>query len=196
MPTIAWSPSIRAISVAQIGTPRMKFLVPSIGSITHTRLPGPAGASVAPNSSPSTPSRGRARVSVPRSARSTAVSASETGVRSGLASTRRSSARNRAIATASAASASTWESARSSAYPAMTGNLAGSGPRTGPYRDAGAAGGHGTHGGPLGRIRRYRDLRGSRYHQPRPAEHGEVGRGDQPPVAHRPDRIPGGYQHP
>ena len=99
----------------QIGTPRTKFLVPSIGSITHWRLPGPAGASVTPNSSPSTPSRGRARASVPRSARSTAVSASVTGVRSGFASTRRSSARNRAMDTASAVSARTWDRARSSA---------------------------------------------------------------------------------
>ena len=72
------------MSVPQIGTPRTKFFVPSIGSITHCRLPGPAAASLAPNSSPSTPSRGRVRASVARSAFSTAVSASDTGVRSGL----------------------------------------------------------------------------------------------------------------
>ena len=42
-PTTGRSPSISAIRVAQIGTPRTKFLVPSIGSITHRRPSGPAG---------------------------------------------------------------------------------------------------------------------------------------------------------
>jgi hypothetical protein len=93
----------------------MKFLVPSIGSMTHCRLPGPAAGADSPYSSPSTPSRGRARASVERIAFSTAVSASETGVRSGLAATCKSSARNRAIEMESAVSASRWARARSSA---------------------------------------------------------------------------------
>jgi hypothetical protein len=93
----------------------MKFLVPSIGSITQCRLPEPAAGADIPYSSPRTPSRGRARASVDRIAFSTAVSASETGVRSGLDSTCRSSARNRAIDIESAVSASRWARARSSA---------------------------------------------------------------------------------
>src|SRR5439155_16800291 len=54
-----------------------------------------------------------------RSAFSTAVSASDTGVRSGFAVTCRSSARKRATDTESAVSASTCARARSSAYRAM-----------------------------------------------------------------------------
>ena len=45
-----------AISVAHTGTPRTKFLVPSIGSITHWR---PVNSVVPPNSSPNTESSGR-----------------------------------------------------------------------------------------------------------------------------------------
>ena len=60
-PATTSSPSISAIRVAQTGTPRTKFLVPSIGSM-H---PAPrARDPVAPNSSPVTASRGRARDSV------------------------------------------------------------------------------------------------------------------------------------
>ncbi len=105
-------PSTRsATSVAQTGTPRTKFLVPSIGSTTHCRGLSPTS----PSSSPSTASPGRRPARVRRTCASTAVSASLTGVRSGLAATRRSCARNRARVCASAASASSWASARSSA---------------------------------------------------------------------------------
>ena len=38
-PATTSSPSIRAISVAQTGTPRTKYLVPSMGSMTHRRGP-------------------------------------------------------------------------------------------------------------------------------------------------------------
>src|SRR5918999_3464450 len=113
-PTTTPSYSIRAISVAQTGTPRTKFLVASIGSITQHRAPWP----VLPYSSPSTASRGRARLSVPRIDSSTARSASLTGVRSGLVSTRKSSARNRRVVMSSPASASTCARRRSSVYPA------------------------------------------------------------------------------
>ena len=50
-----------AINVAHTGTPRTKFLVPSIGSITHCL---PLKVVVPPNSSPSTGSSGRSRDSV------------------------------------------------------------------------------------------------------------------------------------
>ena len=86
-PTDRLSPIIKAIRVAHTGTPRTKFLVPSIGSITQRRGPQP----VSPISSPCTASRGRARLRVRRMACSAAVSASDTGVRSGLAVTCRSS---------------------------------------------------------------------------------------------------------
>ena len=43
--------------MAQTGTPRTKFFVPSIGSTTHCREPWPVGS----NSSPTTASRGRVR---------------------------------------------------------------------------------------------------------------------------------------
>ena len=81
-PTTGLSPIIKAISVAQTGTPRTKFLVPSIGSTTQRRGPQP----VSPISSPCTASRGRARLRVRRMACSAAVSASDTGVRSGFGS--------------------------------------------------------------------------------------------------------------
>ena len=63
-------------------------------------------AAEAPNSSPRMSSLGRSRARIPRKVRSTSVSASETGVRSGFDSTRRSRDRNRAIAIESAVSAS------------------------------------------------------------------------------------------
>ncbi len=56
-PTTGTPLSTNAIRVAQTGTPRTKFFVPSIGSMTHCRAPRP----VVPNSSPSTESRGRVR---------------------------------------------------------------------------------------------------------------------------------------
>src|ERR671920_807447 len=112
-PTTGSSPSMRAMSVAQTGTPRTKFFVPSIGSSTHLREPCP----VVPNSSPITASRVRARLSVIRSISSTARSASVTGVRSGLVSTFRSWARNQSRLIESAWSASTWASRMSSLKP-------------------------------------------------------------------------------
>src|SRR5689334_13312488 len=113
MPTTASSPSNRAMSVAHTGTPRTKFFVPSIGSSTHRREPWP----VVPNSSPSTASRVRARLSVIRSCSSTARSASVTGVRSGFVSTTRSCALKRSRLIESAWSASTWASRMSSVKP-------------------------------------------------------------------------------
>ena len=110
-PTTGTPSRNRAIRVAHTGTPRTKFLVPSIGSITHCR---PAKAVVPPNSSPSTGSSGRRCASVSRSAVSTERSASVTGVRSGLVSTLRSCAPNRARVSVSAWSASVRASARSS----------------------------------------------------------------------------------
>src|SRR5699024_4031910 len=77
-----------------------------MGSMTHTRLLLP----VLPYSSPTTASRGRARERTPRSVSSTIRSASVTGVRSGLMSTTRSSARKRLKAMSSAAAASTCAS--------------------------------------------------------------------------------------
>jgi len=56
-PTTGTPLSTSAIRVAQTGTPRTKFFVPSIGSMIHCRLPRP----VVPNSSPYTESRGRVR---------------------------------------------------------------------------------------------------------------------------------------
>ncbi len=96
--------------VAQTGTPRTKFLVPSIGSTTHWRWLWP----VEPCSSPRTASRDRTRDSVRRMACSTAWSASVTGVRSGLLITCRSSALKRLSVIESASSASTWARRRSS----------------------------------------------------------------------------------
>ena len=90
-PTTTSSSTMSAIRVAHTGTPRTKFLVPSIGSSTHRRGPCP----VVPNSSPMTASRVRARLRVIRSISSTARSASVTGVRSGLVSTVRSCALKR-----------------------------------------------------------------------------------------------------
>src|SRR5699024_7171886 len=89
-----------------------------MGSMTHTRLLLP----VLPYSSPTTASRGRARERTPRSVSSTIRSASVTGVRSGLVSTTRSSARKRLRAMSSAASASTCASRRSSSKDTMGDN--------------------------------------------------------------------------
>src|SRR5215211_4632965 len=118
-PTTGLSPIIKAISVAHTGTPRTKFFVPSIGSITQRRGPQP----VSPISSPCTASRGRARLRVRRMACSAAVSASETGVRSGLAVTCRSSDLNRLIVIESASSASRWANLRSSVNPRWSASL-------------------------------------------------------------------------
>ena len=87
-PTTTSSSTIREIRLAQTGTPRTKFLVPSIGSTTQRRWLCP----VEPVSSPCTASRGRARESTRRMPSSTDWSASVTGVRSGLVITCRSSA--------------------------------------------------------------------------------------------------------
>ena len=91
-PSTTSSSTTSAIRVAQTGTPRTKFLVPSIGSTTQRRWLCP----VEPCSSPVTASRERTRDSVRRMLSSTAWSASVTGVRSGLLITCRSSALNRA----------------------------------------------------------------------------------------------------
>ena len=109
-----------AIRVAHTGTPRTKFLVPSIGSITQCLV---ACGNESPNSSPTTASSGRSVASRSRIARSTARSASDTGLRSGLASTRRSADPNRARLIASAASASRSASARSSVKGVVTGSV-------------------------------------------------------------------------
>ena len=58
-PSTGISSSTNEISVAQAGTPRTKLWVPSMGSITQRRGPWP----VVSNSSPSTASRGRVRLS-------------------------------------------------------------------------------------------------------------------------------------
>ena len=102
--------STSAIRVAHTGTPRTKLCVPSMGSTIHWRGLDP----VVGNSSPMTASRGRVRLSCERMSSSASRSASLTRVRSGLVSTRRSSARNRAVVTRSTASASTWARRRSS----------------------------------------------------------------------------------
>ncbi len=111
-PATTSSSTISPIRVAQIGTPRMKLLVPSIGSITQRRGPQP----VTPDSSPSTASRGRARPRVLRSTSSTRWSASDTGVRSGFVTTCRSSALNRSMVNESASSARMCASRRSSVW--------------------------------------------------------------------------------
>ena len=109
-PATTTSSTMSPISVAHTGTPRTKFLVPSIGSITHRRALWPD----APNSSPSTASRGLERDSVPLIRSSIVRSASVTGVRSGFVSTWRSIALKRSSDTASAASASVWANRTSS----------------------------------------------------------------------------------
>ena len=66
-PTTASSPSSSAISVAQTGTPRTKFLVPSIGSITQRRGPLPLDAELLAGDRVVRPSLGAAgRGSAPR----------------------------------------------------------------------------------------------------------------------------------
>src|SRR3954449_264738 len=123
-PTTGSRSSSSASSVAQTGTPRTKFFVPSIGSTTHCREPCPVGA----NSSPTTASRVRVRRNWVRISSSAALSASLTGVRSGLVSTRRSAAWNRDIVTLSTMSALTGASRRSSSYTASSCPRRGSGP--------------------------------------------------------------------
>ena len=73
--------STSAIKQAQVGTPRIKFFVPSIGSIIQYRF---APVMSLPNSSPNKPSLGRCVARASRIAVSTARSASVTGVLSGL----------------------------------------------------------------------------------------------------------------
>ena len=107
-PTTGTPSTSKAISVAQIGRPRTKFLVPSMGSTTHCR---PVRIASPPNSSPRTSSSGNTAARRSRIICSQARSASETGVRSGLASTSRSIAPKRPIVSASADSAR--ESAKS-----------------------------------------------------------------------------------
>src|SRR5919106_335363 len=72
----------RASSVAQIGTPSAKFLVPSIGSTIHIRSPAPS-----PCSSPITASAGYRAAIISRTADSTSRSAWVTGDRSGFCRT-------------------------------------------------------------------------------------------------------------
>ena len=74
----------RPTSVAQIGTPRMKLRVPSMGSMIQRKpeLPG-----VAPDSSPRKPSCGNRPSSVFLSRFSAPRSASVTGLLSGFHST-------------------------------------------------------------------------------------------------------------
>src|SRR5215472_3680859 len=67
-PTITSASSMSPIRVAQTGTPRTKFMVPSIGSITQHRWLDPEW----PNSSPNMASRGRDRLSTLRKDSSTA----------------------------------------------------------------------------------------------------------------------------
>src|ERR1700676_2157597 len=55
-PTTGTPSESNAISVAHTGTPRTKFLVPSMGSITHCR---PLISTLPPSSSPNTESLGR-----------------------------------------------------------------------------------------------------------------------------------------
>ncbi len=145
-PTTGSPSSISAISVAQTGTPRTKFLVPSMGSITQWRFDLP----VVPNSSPVTASRGRARARCERIASSAALSASETGVRSGLVSTTRSTALKRERVNESTESAITWARRRSSLYVItsefMLLNLSHPGPR-GPIRVRPASGRTGSRAG-------------------------------------------------
>ena len=69
--------------MAHTGTPRTKFLVPSIGSITHGATRGPGVAELLAHDRVA----GAGPASVIRSCSSTARSASVTGVRSGLVST-------------------------------------------------------------------------------------------------------------
>ena len=109
-PSTTSSSTTSEIRVAHTGTPRTKFLVPSIGSMIQRRWLLP----VVPCSSPVTASRERTRDRVRRIASSTAWSASVTGVRSGLLITCRSSALKRAVLSESASSASRWARRRSS----------------------------------------------------------------------------------
>jgi hypothetical protein len=106
--------SSSAISVAQTGTPRTKFDVPSIGSMIQRRSWDPVEPSTSPCSSPSTTSRVRVDLSCRRMVSSTAWSDSVTYVMSGLVETARSMAPNRSMERLSALSASTCASRTSS----------------------------------------------------------------------------------
>ena len=109
-PTTTSSSTISAIRVAQTGTPRTKFLVPSIGSITQRRWLCPVEPCLLAEHGVAGPG--------PRQRAADALldrwSASVTGVRSGLVITRRSSAWNRLVVSESASSARTCASRRSS----------------------------------------------------------------------------------
>ena len=105
----------KPISVAQTGTPRTKFFVPSIGSMIHSRIEVPDE----PNSSPMIESVASLRSIRLRTTSSTILSASLTGVMSGLLVTTKSLAPNRRMLTSSAASASWCASTRSAASSAF-----------------------------------------------------------------------------
>ena len=98
--------------VAHTGTPRTKFCVPSIGSITHCL----AAVPVDPSSSPIIPSRVRTRESCARRSSSTSRSTSVTGVPSLLCSTVKDRSLNRDMLTRSTLSARICASLKSSVY--------------------------------------------------------------------------------
>ena len=98
--------------VAHTGTPRTKFCVPSIGSITHCL----AAVPVEPSSSPIIPSRVRTRESCARRSSSTSRSTSVTGVPSLLCSTVKDRSLNRDMLTRSTLSARICASLKSSVY--------------------------------------------------------------------------------
>ena len=100
------------MSVAHTGTPRTKFCVPSIGSITHCL----AAVPVEPSSSPIIPSRVRTRESCARRSSSTSRSTSVTGVPSLLCSTVKDRSLNRDMLTRSTLSARICASLKSSVY--------------------------------------------------------------------------------
>ena len=83
-PAVTSSPSTIATNVAQSGTPRMKLLVPSIGSMIQRRC---ASGRTVPSSSPRMPSAGKSDSMRSRAARSAARSQAVTGEPSGLVST-------------------------------------------------------------------------------------------------------------
>src|SRR5205807_2667123 len=145
-----------AISVAQTGIPRAKLRVPSIGSSTQRAPP-----SVAPCSSPSTPSLGRSAASRLRSACSTAWSASVTGLLSAFSMTRRSWAPNRGRLVESARSASSSASAGSAeGIPQAYAVGSGRGQLDRPHRhvDQVAGANHGRRLRPVDRLARQQAL--------------------------------------
>ena len=110
--TAAWSSPSRstASNVPNSGTPRMKLWVPSIGSMYQRVAASPASV---PYSSPTRPWSGYVAWIRLRIARSIAVSAWVTNVRSGLVEISRSR-RNTERAIASASSQAAWASASQS----------------------------------------------------------------------------------